>query len=162
MKLFSKLKRSKNVINGKDNKDNNAELESCSIENTPKFSFQTNGKVPCKVLNVYDGDTIDIAMKHDGNVSAFKVRLAGIDTPELKPGKDVANRQNIIESGISAKDFLQNMVFNKILPIEIIGQEKYGRLLGKLYIDRGTNVSVNDILVLSGHAKVYDGGKKSE
>ena len=136
-------------------------LDTFTLENTPKFTFSTTGKVFCKVLNVHDGDTLDVAMKHkDDVVYAFKVRLVGIDTPELHPQLNTPNRQDIIASGISAKEFLENMVYKKVLPIEITGQDKYGRLLAKLYIEGGTNVSVNDILIMAGHAVSYDGGTK--
>jgi len=152
MKHLSKLFRKKNPI---------VSLESYRLDNTPKFTFQSDEKVPCKVINVYDGDTLDIAMEYGGSVYAFRIRLAGIDTPELKPNKDIENREEIIAQGVCAKEFLEKMVLDKILPIQITGQEKYGRLLGKLYIDNATNVTINDILIMSGHAVAYDGGKKT-
>lgn len=138
------------------------ELEKCTMENTSKFSFTTNGKVPCKIIHVHDGDTIDIAKYcTDGKIWSFKVRLNGVDTPELHPSLNIENRERIIESAESAKTFLEEKILNKILPIDIIGQDKYGRLLGILYENEEGNNTINESLILSGHAVPYDGGTKS-
>ena len=99
-------------------------------------------------------------MEDCSKLYSFKFRLAGIYTQEIKKSKYFPDRDLIISKAHQSRDFLSNMVLNKVLPIEITGQEKYGRLLGKIYIEGGTNVCINDIMILSGHAKSYDGGTK--
>jgi hypothetical protein len=47
------------------------------------------------VIKVYDGDTITVASKlpfDNSPIYRFSIRLAGIDTPEIKPRKDIPNR----------------------------------------------------------------------
>ena len=63
----------------------NDELKNCTMQNTQKFTFQTNGTVFCKIIDIYDGDTINIAMKYNNDIFSFRIRLDGIDSPELKP-----------------------------------------------------------------------------
>ena len=69
------------------------------------------------VIKVYDGDTITIASKlpyNDSPLYRLSVRLNGIDTPEMKPSKNLPNREEHIKKAHEAKDFLSNLILNKI------------------------------------------------
>lgn len=102
-----------------------------------------------KVVKVYDGDTITIGAIVFEVAYRFSVRLNGIDTPELRgPDKDKASL---------ARDDLSNLVMNKIVRLENIGTEKYGRVLADVYLDQ---LHVNQWMIERGHAKEYHGGKK--
>lgn len=62
-------------------------LESCTLQNTADFSLvgkQTVGRV----LDVYDGDTLTIAMPMLGAIYQMSCRLEGIDTCEMKSHTD--------------------------------------------------------------------------
>ncbi len=48
----------------------------------PKFPFA--GKYNVRVESVYDGDTMWLAFIHDQTIFRFKLRVEGIDTPELR------------------------------------------------------------------------------
>ena len=134
-------------------------LEECTLINTPKFSLHNNSFQICKVLNVIDGDTVDLAINHDGKFYSFRSRLAGIDTPEMKPPENISNREILLQSAKESKDYLWSLTINKILLVKIIGQEKYGRLLVELYQNEH-DISINQMIIQSGHGKPYNGGKK--
>jgi endonuclease YncB( thermonuclease family) len=87
--------------------------------------------------------------------------LNGIDTPELHPGLNVPNRDNIIERANKAKNYLKEEIQDKILFIEITGEDKYGRLLGTLYY-QGDDDSINDKMIKLGYAVSYNGGTKQQ
>jgi micrococcal nuclease len=92
---------------------------------------------PFRVIDVIDGDTLDI------NTSE-RVRLSGINTPEI--GECYYQE---------AKDKLKELTLGKdvFLERDISDTGKYGRLLRYIYAD---NVFVNSELVEDGFARVYD------
>ena len=111
-----------------------------------------------KVVKVYDGDTITIAAWFNGGFKKFNVRLYGVDCAELR-GPDK-------ERALDTREFVSDMVLNKIIRIEVLNNkkfngkkmtEKYGRLLANVWID-GQNLS--ELLYDNGHAVRYYGGKK--
>ena len=106
-----------------------------------------------KVIKVYDGDTITLAFKYNGEFQRFNCRLIGIDTPELKSHS--AQEKELAQQ---ARTFLVDCIHDRIVQIEAGKWDKYGRLLIRVYIN---NVCINDMMVHKGLAKVYDGGAKS-
>lgn len=92
---------------------------------------------PFKVINVIDGDTLDLN-------NSKRVRLSGINTPET--GECYYEE---------AKNKLAELVLDKdvFLEKDISDEDKYGRLLRYVYID---DSFVNSILVKEGYARVYD------
>lgn len=112
-----------------------------------------------KVHKVVDGDTIDVDIDLGFNVSFYqRVRLAGIDTPESR----TTNKQEK-ELGLEVKKKLGELLANAkdvvIRTEKPDSTEKYGRILGWLYID-GANKSVNEALIASGYAWEYMGDTK--
>lgn len=93
-----------------------------------------------KVKSVYDGDTIkvDIDLGFDVWMKDQTIRLFGINAPELKgPTKT---------EGLVSRDRLKAMILGKDILLETIkdSKEKYGRWLGKIFIqenDRLTNIN---------------------
>lgn len=133
-------------------------LLSKSTINTPKFSL--NGKlVYCKVVKVYDGDTITVNFKLFRKIRQFNIRMAGYDTPELR-SKDPAEK----EKAILAKFFLQNILLDKIVYLKCLDFDKYGRLLGEVHLSKKQYLSgtpcVNQSMISTGHAVPYFGGTK--
>ena len=110
----------------------------------------------CKVVKVYDGDTITVASKlHMNNsiVYRFRVRLRHIDSPEIKGGSENEKRLAII-----ARDALHAKIFNKIVRIENKGTEKWGRILADVYYD---NLYINQWMLDNNFAVPYEGGAKN-
>jgi endonuclease YncB( thermonuclease family) len=68
-------------------------LAACTYTNTA--TFQLPPVVMCKVLDIYDADSVTVAVSLNGHdtdgatapPARFSVRLIGIDTPERKPKK---------------------------------------------------------------------------
>jgi micrococcal nuclease len=112
-----------------------------------------------KLINVVDGDTIDVEIDLGFDISIFKrVRLAGIDTPESRTS-DKYEKTLGLESKAKLKQMLSGATRIVIKTEKPDSSEKYGRVLGWLYID-DTNISVNDTLIASGYAWSYLGDTK--
>jgi micrococcal nuclease len=113
------------------------------------------------VGRVVDGDTIDADIDLGFDISLTnRIRLAGIDTPESRT-RDLAEKA----LGIDAKNWLkhrlhdaEDIIIRTQLPDST---EKYGRIIGKLYIN-GEDVSLNQQMITEGYALEYDGGTKDK
>ena len=112
-----------------------------------------------KVENVVDGDTIDVLIDLGFDILfASRVRLAGIDTPESRT-KDLAEKA----LGLEAKEYLKKALKDAksvvIKTEKMDSSEKYGRILGWVYIN-GDTVSLNDTMINDGYAWGYLGDTK--
>jgi micrococcal nuclease len=112
-----------------------------------------------KVENVVDGDTIDVLIDLGFDILfASRVRLAGIDTPESRT-KDLAEKA----LGLEAKEYLKKSLKDSksvvIKTEKMDSSEKYGRILGWVYVD-GNTVSLNDMMINDGYAWGYMGDTK--
>ena len=119
--------------------------------------YKLTGKFDCKVVDVYDGDTCTIVLHNKGEYEKHKLRMFGYDSPEIRPKKDIADRDEVIRNAHLAKDALKKLVMDKICIFESMGYDKYGRLLGVLNID---NVNVNEKMLADGYGYAYTGGTK--
>ncbi len=124
-----------------------------AIDDAPWFTVDGDW-LQCKVIDVYDGDTVTIIFPFSGSHYKDKCRLFGIDTPELR----TKNTEEKV-AGIAARDWLRERILNKVIWIEFKGKDKYGRFMGNLY-EKKDGESINMILVQNGMACTYDGGKK--
>ena len=112
-----------------------------------------------KVHAVVDGDTIDVDIDLGFNVSFFqRVRLAGIDTPESRT-TDKREKELGLEVKKKLKEMLDSAKDIVIKTEKPDSTEKYGRILGWLYLD-GAEQSVNHSLIASGYAWEDGGGTK--
>lgn len=112
-----------------------------------------------KVLNVVDGDTIDVDIDLGFNVSyTQRVRLAGIDTPESRTS-DKAEKVLGLEVKYRLKELISGATTIIIRTEKPDSSEKYGRILGWLFLD-GAEQSVNHALVADGFAWDYMGDTK--
>ena len=104
------------------------------------FSSATNAELPTTIIkSCYDGDTCT-------TIDGEKIRLACIDTPELK-GK----KADPIPAK-EARDFLNNLVTNKEVSIRRITKDRYGRTVAELIKDK---TNIQQLLVQKNLAKVY-------
>lgn len=74
-----------------------------------------------KVVSVIDGTTVEVQTP---NSQIYKVRLSGIDSPELSQ-----------EYGADAKKLLEKLVLEKNVAVKIVGKDRWGRYLGEMIID---------------------------
>jgi len=91
------------------------------------------------IESCYDGDTCT-------TTKGEKIRLACIDTPELKGPK--AKPIKAMES----KDFLNNLVANKQISLKRITKDRYGRTVGELFKN---GINIQKMIVDNGHGKIY-------
>ena len=114
-----------------------------------------------QILKVVDGDTIDASIDLGFDIALEKrIRLAGVDTPESRTSD--ANEKKY---GLEAKEWLKHKVENAkniLIKTELPDStEKYGRIIGHLFINDQDN-SLNDQMIVEGYAWTYDGGTKKK
>ena len=124
--------------------------------------YELKGNFRCKVVDVYDGDTVTIILFNKLGYEKHKLRMYGYDSPEMKPRLDFPNREEEKQKAILAKNYLSELILNKIVEFESMGYDKYGRLLGKLYkLNTFTNkIELNQLMINQGHGYPYFGGTK--
>ena len=91
------------------------------------------------IKECYDGDTCTTS-------AGEKIRLACIDTPELKGWK--ADPIPAKE----ARDFVNKLVANEKVSIKRITKDKYGRTVGELFKN---GVNIQELIVKKGYGKIY-------
>lgn len=150
-------------------------MESLTYESVSLFTLDgLNTK--CKVLDVYDGDTVTVAIELNGfGFVKFNCRLFGIDTAEMRGGtvetknNAVTARNTLIHllTGIEIPDdhkLTRPEIRNRINQSKnlvdcIFGEmDKYGRPLITLFDHNKSNI--NQLMIEKGLALPYFGGKK--
>lgn len=112
-----------------------------------------------EIKSVVDGDTIDVLIDLGFNILfEQRVRMAGIDTPESRT-KDKFEKSLGIESKEYLKKHLKDAKSIVIKTEKMDSSEKYGRILGWVYIN-GDTVSLNDMMINDGYAWGYMGETK--
>ena len=123
-----------------------------------------------QLYNVYDGDTIEIITKLDRfeQNKRYMLRLKGIDALELKPKKTINDREIMIEYAKKIK-YILSRILTPILYVEFEQEDKYGRLLGTVYLTksilccfRKKELNINKWLLENRLVVAYNGGTKIE
>ena len=105
------------------------------------FSSETNAKLPTTIIqSCYDGDTCT-------TIDGEKLRLACIDTPELK-GKKAEPIP-----ATEARDFLNKLLTNEVVTIKRISKDRYGRTIAELFKN---DTNVQELIVDKGYGKIYE------
>jgi len=144
--------------------DVDALLDATSSDGDDVPWFNLDGMfLRCKVVAVYDGDTVTIVFPFEGKAWREKCRLAGIDTPEIRT-KNEAEKA----AALRARDWLRGEVLGRKLWVRCGRWDKFGRLLGTLYRERDDATttqqrrpSLNDELIARRLAVAYNGGTKA-
>lgn len=113
-----------------------------------KFSFSGRTYI-CKVVKCYDGDTIHCVFKFNNRYQRFIIRMYGYNSPEIRT-KIKKEKLNAIK----ARDRLSELVLNKIVYLECMDFDKYGRILGKLKFSENGQY-INDIMLNEGYGIKY-------
>lgn len=104
------------------------------------------------ILNVVDGDTVDILIDLGFTVTVKqRVRLQGLNAPEKNTPAGMA-------SALWLREKLPHGVQVTVKSNKPGGGDKYGRYLAVIYTS--DDVSLNDVLIASGHALPWDGHGK--
>ena len=99
-------------------------------------------------VGVYDGDTVtlDIDLGFNHSMNNQKIRLFGINTPEVRGIER--------EAGLVSKQRVKELILSK--NVTLISHKdktgKYGRWLGTIIVD---GINVNQLLLDEGLAKPY-------
>jgi len=112
--------------------------------------------VVSRVVSIYDADTfrVDISGWPPIIGSNMPIRVLGVDAPEIR-GKCADEK---IKARI-AKEVTVNALHNaQIIELRNIKRGKYFRLLADIYLD---GKSLASLLISTGHARPYDGGKRA-
>jgi micrococcal nuclease len=80
-----------------------------------------NEVISGKVISVIDGNTFEIMTAEK---ESYKIMFFGIDSPELGQ-----------EFGEKAKDYLEKMILEKTISVEIQGKDRWGTRLGTFEIN---------------------------
>lgn len=109
---------------------------------------------PVDVIRTIDGDTF-LARVHqrDGRDLVARVRLRGIDAPEMK-----ASCQDELDRAEAAARALRNLLGQGGVTIYNLGSEKYGRVLADVATKRTADVSA--AMLAGGYARSYNGGHR--
>ena len=90
------------------------------------------------VTRIADGDTMTI---RDANNEKQKIRLMGIDSPELDQ-----------PFGLEARDFLVGLIFSQFIIADCPKKDRYKRWICKVWF---VDIDVNKLLVREGWAWLY-------
>jgi micrococcal nuclease len=131
-----------------------AALAALSITSAPEAREVLPGPIPAQVVSVYDGDTITVRARiWLGQEVETKVRLDGIDTPELrgkcKDEKELAKK---------ARDFLVKLAGSTVTLRDIRYGKYAGRVVAKVFTEGGDDLAAS--LIKAGHGRPYGGGKR--
>lgn len=99
-----------------------------------------------KISNIVDGDTVDVNIR-DGKFDYTRIRLLGVDTPEVAFGKNEE-----MYFGNEASAFVKQLAMGKevIVIIDTLGdvRDRYNRLLAYLELPEG--VVLNEEIIRAG------------
>tara|TARA_X000000950_G_C13824786_1_gene623525 strand:- start:207 stop:659 length:453 start_codon:yes stop_codon:yes gene_type:complete len=136
-------------------------LKECT-KKTKKFTLEGCVKI-CKVVSVYDGDSCRVVFNHNGQINKWNIRMHGYDSPEMRPSKSLPNRDEIKEKAKASKEYLKSLICKddqQLVFLKCGEFDKYGRLLGTIYVNQTDEKSVNDLMIENGYAYEYHGGTK--
>ncbi len=124
-------------------------------ENVIYGSVSSNIRVEVDLVNVIDGDTIDVFFRKGmqspvGGTGSARVRFIGIDAPETHHTNPFE-----IAMGLESKNYLSSLIENKKIELEFDTekQDSYGRLLAYVY---ASGVAVQEQILRDGMASVYE------
>ena len=163
-------------------------LRNSTNKSIPDFSV--NGLCAlCKVVDIYDADTFRVVFfidKEDKEPIKLKVRADGYNAAEMHPLKSHPDREEEMRKARVARNRLIQLVSGidmdindtkqfsnsdvdkildenkKLMYIKFGKFDKYGRVLGVLYLNPQDEISINQILIDENHAVFYDGGKRNK
>lgn len=114
----------------------------CDSDRLAKKGFKPV-QVVGECLYVYDGDTVLM----DSAGKKVKIRLAGIDAPELSQ-----------EFGDKSRSLLSRLIEKKKISVSVTGEDSYGRFIGTVFID---GLDINAVMLKNGAAWHYKDFDKS-
>lgn len=109
----------------------------------------------CKIMEVIDGDTVNIGIIKNMHRFIVKLRISGVDVPETRT-KNSHEKQ----VGLFVKNEVSDHLLHKVVRVRIDKHDKYGRALGDIMMPN--NQWLSQWLLCNKFACAYNGGKKKE
>lgn len=106
------------------------------------ISFCAVAQKNARVTRVKDGDTFVAVW----NGKAYSCRLSNIDAPELSQA-----------FGVTSKDNLSNLILGKVVALDSLKKDLYGRVLVDAWID---GMRLDSLMIRKGWAWYYTGYSK--
>jgi len=116
-------------------------------EQTSLYDLEKYGDKQFTVVNVVDGDTIDVDIP-DGEYERTRIRLWGLDTPETK-----SEEYGVMYFGPEAAEFTRKLALGKKVCLYLDPartRDKYDRLLAYVLLPNGS--FLNEVLLTEGFA----------
>ena len=157
-------------------------LKTINNEDINLFSFD-GYKTLCKIVDIYDADTCKIVFIYNNTIVKFNCRLLSINAPEIKPRKNILNRDIEIKAAKKCRNKLIQLCTNcscsldckldkktkkkyllentKLLQVKCGEFDKYGRLLIELF-NPESNKSINNLLITEKYVHLYLGKTKKK
>jgi endonuclease YncB( thermonuclease family) len=134
-------------------------LNSYNNTNIKDFKYEKR-RCRVKIVSIYDGDTGRMVFRDGFTFRKYKFRIYGVDTPEMKPRLNIQNRDQIIINAKKAKDFVIQKILDKIIYVDMLGFDKYGRILVEIYPPNEYTNTLSKMLIENKLGVPYFGGKK--
>ena len=121
-------------------------------------------RINALIYDVYDGDTCSVMFRFGGEFLKYKIRVLGVDTPEIsmrgeKNNTPIGDFEE--EVGKYIRDKVKDLIEGRECDVIFDKWDKYGgRVNGTIFIDG--DVTLTDYLLEKGYAKPYDGKKKED
>ena len=132
-------------------------LSSVNPDSVPAIPYKDQ-IIRVKICDVHDGDTISVILAFGDFPVKIGIRIVGIDTPEIRSGKDKLPQEKVAE--LIARDHVRS-ILGEYAKVKLVDWDKFGgRMLAEVYMPDGTNLASN--LVAAGYAKAYYGEKKQQ
>jgi hypothetical protein len=170
------LKRTKsknNIFELMKSNNKKRKLESIKISEFNKFNL--DGVISeCKVLDVYDGDTITVGFLINNTPLSQRLRLRWINTEEIKQSKNkpenikieliqraLIAKYRLVEllTGVypspnnSCKDIIKNN--KKTFYVKFYKNDSFGRSISELYLDKDLKQCINLIMINENHSELF-------
>jgi endonuclease YncB( thermonuclease family) len=149
-----------------------------NIASIPYFSLE-GLKTWCRVIDIYDGDTITVVIPLLTTMYKFHIRLYGLDTPEIKSSneenkqKAILARNRLIElctdiptnvaTNLKTRKEIQKFFDETIYLVWIscYNMDKYGRVLANIYKTSDSDKAFSQILIQEKLGYEYFGKTKN-
>jgi micrococcal nuclease len=106
----------------------------------------------CLVTRVLDGDTVEIVMRRGESFEKHRLRISGIDAPEIRT-KNLEKKRAGMESKRRLEEVLKISAGRVV--VNFHGEDKYGRKLGDMKIET-VGIDVREYMLENGLASLYD------
>jgi micrococcal nuclease len=111
--------------------------------------------IPAELIRIIDGDTLEVrALIWLDQHVVTRVRLRGVDAPEIDPRCPEENRRAAAATGA-----LRELLSGRPLHLTDIGRDKFGgRVVARVIA--GAAGDVGEAMLAAGHARPYAGGRR--